>query len=194
MIQICSHCLIKSQSQSHVTTVSQSVCLGVKFTLGLVTRYYILSESCCVVSVGHPLWREVVSPVSHCQQFLVHCQRFNIIYIVHVTCFMYRRQANFLFWIWNAIWKRKLACRTLYMQYILGLCQHRLSIAGRVKTSVAYATTADDRFARFYKQNWNHNKQSLVRVITPQVPIKIKHLYFWTLHLWYRIGMLESIK
>jgi hypothetical protein len=22
------------------------------------------------------------------------------------------RQANFLFWIWNAIWKRKLACRT----------------------------------------------------------------------------------
>jgi hypothetical protein len=24
------------------------------------------------------------------------------------------RQANFLFWIWNAIWKRKLACRTLY--------------------------------------------------------------------------------
>jgi hypothetical protein len=31
---------------------------------------------------------------------------------------LYRvRQANFLFWIWNAIWKRKLACRTLY-EYI----------------------------------------------------------------------------
>jgi hypothetical protein len=26
------------------------------------------------------------------------------------------QQANFLFWIWNAIWKRKLACRTLYIQ------------------------------------------------------------------------------
>jgi hypothetical protein len=36
-------------------TVSQSVCLGVKFTLGLVTRYYFLSEICCVVSVGRPL-------------------------------------------------------------------------------------------------------------------------------------------
>jgi hypothetical protein len=35
--------------------VSQSVCLGVKFALELVTRYYILSESCCVVSVGRPL-------------------------------------------------------------------------------------------------------------------------------------------
>jgi hypothetical protein len=48
-----------SQSQSHVTTdgqsVSQSVCRGVKFTLEPVTRYYILPESCCVVSVGLPL-------------------------------------------------------------------------------------------------------------------------------------------
>jgi hypothetical protein len=67
----------QSQSQSHVTTdgqsvylgvkitfkvkvmlrlvVSQSACLGVKITLELVTRYYFLSESCCVVSVGRPL-------------------------------------------------------------------------------------------------------------------------------------------
>jgi hypothetical protein len=36
-------------------TVSQSVCLGVKFTLELETRYYFLSKSCCVVSVGRPL-------------------------------------------------------------------------------------------------------------------------------------------
>jgi ABC-type uncharacterized transport system permease subunit len=36
-------------------TVSQSLCLGVKFTLGLVTRYYFLSEICCVVSVGRSL-------------------------------------------------------------------------------------------------------------------------------------------
>jgi hypothetical protein len=42
-------------------TVSQSVCLGVKFTLEPVTRCYFLSESCCVVSVGRPLWREVGS-------------------------------------------------------------------------------------------------------------------------------------
>jgi hypothetical protein len=42
-------------------TVSQSVCHGVKFTLETVTRYYILSESWYVVSVGRPLWREVGS-------------------------------------------------------------------------------------------------------------------------------------
>jgi hypothetical protein len=36
-------------------TVSQSVCRGVKFALELVTRCYILSERCCVVSVGRPL-------------------------------------------------------------------------------------------------------------------------------------------
>jgi hypothetical protein len=58
-----------------------------------------------------------LSPVSHCQQYLVHCQKFNIIYIVHVTCFM-------------------------YIQYILDLCQHRLSSADHAKTSVAYTTTA----------------------------------------------------
>jgi hypothetical protein len=38
-------------------TIGQSVCLGVEFTLELVTRYYFLSEGCCVVSVGSPLWR-----------------------------------------------------------------------------------------------------------------------------------------
>jgi hypothetical protein len=56
--------------------------------------------------------RSGLSPVSLCLQYLVHCQKFNIIYIVHVTCFM-------------------------YVQYILGLCQHRLSTADRAKTSVA---------------------------------------------------------
>jgi hypothetical protein len=47
----------QSQSQSHVTTDS----LRVKFTLELVTRYYLLSESCCVVSVLRPLSREAGS-------------------------------------------------------------------------------------------------------------------------------------
>jgi hypothetical protein len=36
-------------------SVSQSVCLGVEPTLGLVTRYYFLSEGCCLVSVGRPV-------------------------------------------------------------------------------------------------------------------------------------------
>jgi hypothetical protein len=55
----------QSQSQSHVKTdgrsISQSVWLSVKSTLVLVTRYYFLSESCWVDSVGGPLWWEVES-------------------------------------------------------------------------------------------------------------------------------------
>jgi hypothetical protein len=36
-------------------TVGQSVCLDVEPALGLVTRYYLLTENCCLVSVGRPL-------------------------------------------------------------------------------------------------------------------------------------------
>jgi hypothetical protein len=36
-------------------TVSRSVCLGVEPTRGLLARYYFLSESCSLVSVGRPL-------------------------------------------------------------------------------------------------------------------------------------------
>jgi hypothetical protein len=43
--------------------VSQSVYLGVEPTLRLVTRYYFLSESCGLVSVRRPLWREDRSAV-----------------------------------------------------------------------------------------------------------------------------------
>jgi hypothetical protein len=42
-------------------TVGQSICLGVEPTLGLATRYYLLFgcwQSCGLVSVGRPLWRE----------------------------------------------------------------------------------------------------------------------------------------
>jgi hypothetical protein len=39
--------------------VSQSLCRRVDPTLGFVTRYYFLSEACCHVSAGRPLWREV---------------------------------------------------------------------------------------------------------------------------------------
>jgi hypothetical protein len=44
-----------------------------------------------VLSLWGALYDEMsgLSPVSHCHQCLVHCQRFNIIYIVHVTCFKY---------------------------------------------------------------------------------------------------------
>jgi hypothetical protein len=69
-------------------TVSQSVCRGVKFTLEPVTRYYILSERCCVFSVGHPLWREVGS---------VFCQLLSTVfspvskiqYNLHCACYMF---------------------------------------------------------------------------------------------------------
>jgi hypothetical protein len=68
----------------------------------------------CLKFVVLSLWgalsdeRTGLSPASHCQQYLVHSQKFNINYIVHVTCFM-------------------------YMQYILDLCQHRLSTADHAK-------------------------------------------------------------
>jgi hypothetical protein len=80
----------KSKSRYDRRSVSQSVSLGVKFTLEPVTRCYILSESCCVVSVRRPLWREVRS---------VSCQSLSSVfsplskiqynYIVHVTCLEY---------------------------------------------------------------------------------------------------------
>jgi hypothetical protein len=84
----CNHKSVKVKVMLWLTA-SQSVCLGVKFTLGLVARYF-LPEICCVVSVGHPVWREVGS-VS-CQSLLAvfsPLSKFNIIYTVHVTCFMY---------------------------------------------------------------------------------------------------------
>jgi hypothetical protein len=92
-----------------------------------VSQYVLVSSSLwnlwpdiifCLKVAVLSLWsalsdeRSGLSPVSHCQQYLVHCQKFNMIYIVYVTCFM-------------------------YMQYILYLCQHRLSTADHAKTSVA---------------------------------------------------------
>jgi hypothetical protein len=55
--------------------------------------------------------RSGLSSVSHFQQCLVHCQRFNIIYTVHVTCYKYK-------------------------QYILDLSQHRLSTVAHATTAV----------------------------------------------------------
>jgi hypothetical protein len=50
--------------------------------------YSVWTLLCCLC--GAPsLTRGRICLVSHFQQCLVHCQRFNIIYIVHVTCFKY---------------------------------------------------------------------------------------------------------
>jgi hypothetical protein len=89
-------------------TVSQSWCHVHSGTCDQIL-FSVWKLLCCL-----PDERSGLSPISHCQQYLVHCQKFNIIYIVHVTCFM-------------------------YMQYILDLCQHRLSTADHAKI---YATTA----------------------------------------------------
>jgi hypothetical protein len=67
-------------------TVSQSVCLGVETILELVTTYYFLSESCCVVSVGRPLVREVGSVSCQSLSALFSpLTKFNFIYLLHVT-------------------------------------------------------------------------------------------------------------
>jgi hypothetical protein len=54
------------KSLSYFTTDSQSVSqyVLVSSPFGLLIRYYFLSESCCLVSKGHPLWREDGSAVS----------------------------------------------------------------------------------------------------------------------------------
>jgi hypothetical protein len=53
-------------------TVSQSVCQGIEPILGLVTRYYFLSEGCCLFCVGRPLWREVGSVICHSQSIVIY--------------------------------------------------------------------------------------------------------------------------
>jgi hypothetical protein len=47
---------IRCRSRSYFTTDGQSVSLGVKPTLGLVTRYYFRSESCCLKVADLFLW------------------------------------------------------------------------------------------------------------------------------------------
>jgi hypothetical protein len=86
-----------------------------------VSQYVLVSNSIwnlwtdiifCLKVAVLSLWgalsdeRSGLSPVSHCHQchWWHHCQRFNIIYIVHVTCFK-------------------------YIQYILDPRQHRLNTA-----------------------------------------------------------------
>jgi hypothetical protein len=54
-----SYCTSTQMIEVEVTlhlTVSQSVCRGVESTLGLVTRYYFLSEGCCLKIAVLSLW------------------------------------------------------------------------------------------------------------------------------------------
>jgi hypothetical protein len=54
----CSACLVLLLAEAEVTlrlTVSQSVRLGVEPTVGSCDQIIILSETCCLVSVGRPL-------------------------------------------------------------------------------------------------------------------------------------------
>jgi hypothetical protein len=57
----------KSQSQIYITTDGQSASLlGVKPHVGHKTRFLLLSDSCCFVDLGYPLWRDYVSVVYNC--------------------------------------------------------------------------------------------------------------------------------
>jgi hypothetical protein len=91
-----------SWCQVHCGTCDQIVCFVWKLLCCLCGAPSLTRGRVCLLSV------------SHCHQCLVHCQRFNIIYIVHVRCFK-------------------------YMHNILDLCQHRLSTADNANI---YATTA----------------------------------------------------
>jgi hypothetical protein len=51
----CNHSMVRV-ARSYFTTDSQSVCLGVQASLRLVTRYYFLSECCCLNFVVLSLW------------------------------------------------------------------------------------------------------------------------------------------
>jgi hypothetical protein len=107
------------QSQSHIATDGQSVCLGVEPRLWLMTRYFFLFESYCPVHVGRPLWREDGSTIcqSHSQQYSVNCQYVQLFtfYLLLTVCI-----------------------------YIIhkGLCQSRLSTADYALFLVASAITA----------------------------------------------------
>jgi hypothetical protein len=93
------------KSQSHVPTDGRSVSQYVLMSSSLWNLWpdIIFGLKVAVLSLWGALSdeRSGLPPVSHCHQCLLHCQRFNIIYIV-VTCFK-------------------------YTQYILDLCQAQYS-------------------------------------------------------------------
>jgi hypothetical protein len=95
-------------------TISQSVCLGVKSTLELVTRYYFLSESGRVVSVGRPLWREV-GPISCHSLSAVFSPLSKMQYNLHCTCHMV-----YVYAIYTST--RPLSAQAQYSRSCQGIC------------------------------------------------------------------------
>jgi hypothetical protein len=81
-------------SWSHITTdgrpVSQSVSTSRCWThCGTCDQILILSEFCCLVSVGHPLWREVGSVSCHSLSAVIVHRAVSPPPILHVKRFMY---------------------------------------------------------------------------------------------------------
>jgi hypothetical protein len=111
-----------SWSWSHVTTDGQSASTRLGAHCRIFDQILILSEICCLVSVGRPLWREVGS-VS-CQSLstvLLHCTVLYFFYMSHVFCI-----------------------------YIYRPSQPRLSTAEHTPSFVAYTTTAVKTLQRSY--------------------------------------------
>jgi hypothetical protein len=78
-----------SQVQVQVTlrlTVSQSVSLGVKHHLGLMTRYLLLFGIYGLVFVGRPLWREDGSAFCICCWPLRNCHSSLSVLCVYASC------------------------------------------------------------------------------------------------------------
>jgi hypothetical protein len=120
MFYTCMHCtfqnsvygqLSQSRSRSHVTTDGQSVNMSrhrahyETCDQILLSARRLLSESCCLVSVGRPLWREVGSVICHSQSTVIY---------------NYLHQAFTLHVFYSS---------ASYMQYTQSLIQSRLSTA-----------------------------------------------------------------
>jgi hypothetical protein len=100
------------QSQSHVTTDGQSVgmywCQVHSGTCGQI----LFCLQVAVLSLRGALSdkRSGLSPVSHCQQYLVHCQKLNIIYILCHMFYVY------------AIYTRPLSAQAQYSRSCQNIC------------------------------------------------------------------------
>jgi hypothetical protein len=96
------------KSISHITTDDQSIHRGFEPTLGLVARYCFLSgrlsEDCCLVFVGPPLWRQVGSVFCQSQPVVIY-QNVHLIFTLHEFH------------------------TAMYMKHIQGIFQYRYSTA-----------------------------------------------------------------
>jgi hypothetical protein len=80
------------RSRSRVTTDGQSVSMSRYLAHSgtcdqiLLSVLRLLSESCCLVSVGHPLWQEVGSVICHSQCIVIY-QYLHQAFMLHVLQF-----------------------------------------------------------------------------------------------------------